>query len=315
MDPQIEQIFSEFRAKQAGRQQSMAEIFSDALSQVDTQQSPTPQPIPQTANPFGAMASVFASTLAEQLGARGSLAANQATLAQQKEDKTRVEQSNYARSEAFNHDKQMQRMGVLLKIGEMKAKALEDSGDLDKYEAQIKANMTLADRTRKAQEDFDLKKLGIEHQNRLSEIAAAKKPTKAETDALAQDKEDKLITKFQEDIANVAKKPGSTATTPAHKAGTIEWVFGGKDTPETVDLTESGVTAILSRSAVTARSAGGVRLQHAALETYFETAKNAGKIIPGTVTPELKILVALANKVFTNDEDFNNWMRERGLAK
>jgi hypothetical protein len=281
MDPQLEQIFAELQAKNQGRAQSMAEIFHDALSQVDTLTPPAAQPVPQVANPFGQMASVFASTLAEQLGARGSMAANQATLAQQREDKQRVEQANFARSEAFNHEKQMQRFGVLLKIGDMKAKALEDQGDLDKYEAQVKANSALADKARKAQEAFDLKKIGIEHQNKLEEIAAAKKPTKAETDALAQDKEDKLILKFQEDISNVARKPGNTAKTPAHRGGALEWIGLDKSTPETIDLTESGVQAILSRSAAAAKSAGGVRLQHAALETFFETAKNAGLLAPG----------------------------------
>ena len=306
MDPQLEQIFAELQAKNQGRQQSMSEIFSDALSSVNSQQPPTPMPVPQTANPFGAMASVFASTLAEQMGARGSMAANQATLAQQKEDKARVEQANFARTEAFNHEKQMQRFGVLLKIGDMKVKALEDQGDLDKYEAQVKANMTLADRARKAQEAFDLKKIGIEHQNKLGEIAAAKKPTKAETDALSEDKEDKLILKFQEDISNVARKPGNTAKTPAHKAGALEWIGLDKTTPETIDLTSSGVQSILSRSAAAAKSAGGTRLQHAALETYFETAKNAGLLT--ATSKEYAELKRILNSVFKNPAEMQAWV-------
>lgn len=306
MDPQLEQIFSNLQAKNQGREQSMAEIFHDALSQVDTMTPPSAMPVPQVANPFGQMASVFASTLAEQLGAHGATAANQATLAQQKEDKQRVEQANFARSEAFNHEKQMQRFGVLLKIGDMKAKVLEDQGDFDKFEAQVKANSMLADKARKAQEDFDLKKLGLEHQNKLSEIAAAKKPTKAETDAAAQDKEDKQILRFQEDIANVAKKPGNTAKTAKHKEGQILWVFGGSEVPEQVDLSAAGVTSILSRSAAAAKSVGGDRLKHAALETYFETAKNAGRLKFGS--PEYSRLVDLMNTVIKDPTLRKEWV-------
>lgn len=306
---ELDQIFSQLQARQAGRTQSMSEIFSDALSSVDSQQAPASMPVPQTANPFGAMASVFASTLADQMGARGSMAANEQRLAQQKEDKARVEQANFARTEAFDHQKQMQRMGILMKVGEMKAKALEDQGDLDKYEAQVKANMMMADRARKAQEEFDLKKMGIAHQNRLSEIGAAaegRKPTAEETKQVAEDKEDKLILKFQEDIANVARKPGSTAKTPAKKAGALEWVFGGKDTPETVDLTDTGVAAILSRSAAAVRSAGGVRLRLAALETYFETAKNSGRLKFGS--PEYARLTELLKTVFPDLTDRKDWI-------
>jgi hypothetical protein len=319
MADDLSPIFDQLRASQEARGRSMADVFNEALGSVDSMQALTPMPVPQTANPFGQMASVFAASLSDQLGSRGALAANEARLAQQKEDKARVEQANFARSQAFDHEKQMQRIGVLMKIGEAKARALEEGGDMDKFEAQVKANATLADKARKAQEAWDEKQLGIQHKNRLEEIAATaegKKPTAEDKAAAAEAKEDELIRKFQEDIANVAKKPGNTAKTPAQKAtGPEKFFLGAKDKPEVVDFTPAGIQSVLSRSAAMVRSANGARLQRVALETYFEYANNAGRISPGKLTPELKTLNDLANKVFTDDEEFNQWMREKGLAK
>ena len=302
---ELEQLFSALRAGQEGRARSMAEIFSDALGSVDSMQAPAAMPVPGVANPFGAMASTFAATLADQLGARGSLAANEQRLGEQKENQQRVEQANFARSEAFNHEKQMQRMGILLKVGEMKAKALEQSGDLEKFEAQTKANLMLAERARKAQEDFDLKKLDIEHKNKLSEIIAAKKQTpeerKADLDSKAQEREDKEILRFQEDISNIAKKPGSTLKTK-------EGGFLGIGTHEATNLSRAAIQQVRGRSAATAKSAVSKRLREVALQTYVDTLRDptTGKV--DTSTPEYDRFWTMLKSVMPNAADRNAFL-------
>jgi hypothetical protein len=283
---------------QGMRQQptDFSSIFSDAAAANEAQAPPTPMAVPGTTNPFGGMASIFAASLADQLGARGSLAGTQAKIQQQDEASAAATHENFAREQAFNDKKAMQRMGILLKIGEAKAKALEQQGDMDKYEAQVKANLMMADRARKLEEDAAARAAEQAHKNRLEEIMAAKKVTpeekKAAAEALAQDKEDKNILRLQEDISNIAKKPGSIS-----KAQGAPWyTFGfAKDTP--AQLTPAAVNQIRGRSAATAKSAGGQRLREAALQTYIDTLRDPTSGAVDRSTPEYKRFWTLVTSV------------------
>jgi hypothetical protein len=278
-------------------QPDISSLFNEALSANANATPPATIPVPGGTNPYGRMASIFAASLADQLGARGSLVGTQAKLAQNDEASIAAAHENFARKQAFDDKKAMERMGILMKIGEAKSKALEKQGDMAAYEAQVKANLMMADRARKLQEDVDARAAEAAHKNRLEEIIAAKKSTPEEkkiaADAKAQDMEDKAVLRFQEDISNVAKKPGATSKqmVPGSQ-GIFNW--GGD---KAIALTPSAVQQIRGRSAATARSAGSQRLRETALQTYIDTMRNSTTGEVDRSTPEYKRFWTLVTSV------------------
>lgn len=281
------------------QQPDLSSVFNAALAQNAGETPPAAAPVPGTTNPFGGMAAIFAASLADQLGNRGTLGDVQSKITQQNAASAAAEHANFARTEAFNHDKALERMGILLKIGEAKAKALEKQGDIEAYAVQQKANLMMADRARKLEEENAARVAEQAHKNKLEEIIAAKKVTpeekKAAAEALAQDKEDKAILKFQEDISNVAKKPGSIS-----KATSAPWyTFGfAKDNP--AQLTPAAVNQVRGRAAATAKSAGSQRLRETALQTYIDTLRNPTTGAVDKNTPEYKRFWTLVSSILPN---------------
>lgn len=292
-----------------------ASLFNGALNANTAETPPTPMPVPGGTNPYGGMAAVFAAALADQMGAHGALAHTQGQLNQNEADRASAMHENHAREQAFNDKKAMERMGILMKIGEAKAEALSKQGDLDKYEAQVKANLTLANNARSLQEQVDQRKAEAEHKYRMEEIIAAKKVTpedkKAAADAKAQDLEDKAILKFQEDISNVAKKPGSVAKQKEGGFTIAGFTLGGTDINK---LTPAAVAQIRGRAAVTARSAGSPRLKQTALETLVDTYRNPTTGAIDTTSPTFHTQVDPVMKaLFPDPQAREDWMKSMGI--
>jgi hypothetical protein len=309
MDPEaqallaaITQQFSSLRRGNAAT--DWGSVFEPAINAIENQPAPAMQPAPGRVSPWGQMASTFSSTLADMMGAQGAQGQNAQRLAANEERNAEVEQANFARSEAFNEKRAMQRLGVLMKIGDAKAKQLEAGDDIDKYEAQVKSNLMLAERAKKLQQEIDEKQAAQAHQYRMKEIIAGKKDTPADEKAKAEDREDKNILKFQEDISKIAQKPGSTEKV---KSASIRWPWDPK--VEGQRYTESGVRQILGRAAATVRSAQGERLRQVALETYGETLQVVGK------KPEdMKRLFELLKLVYKDDPNSaKEWMDAHGF--
>lgn len=274
------------------QQPDLSSVFNAALAQNAGETPPTAAPVPRTTNPFGGMAAIFAASLADQLGSRGSLANTQESIAQKEAAAAAATHENFARTEAFNNNKALERMGILMKIGEAKAKTLEKQGDMEAYAAQVKANLMMADRARKLEEETAAKTAEQAHKYRMEEVLAAKKATPEDQKAKAEAAEDKAILKFQEDISNVAKKPGSIS-----KAQNAPWYKFGLAEGTPAQLTPAAVNQIRGRSAATAKSAGSQRLRETALQTYIDTLRNPTTGAVDRSTPEYKRFWTLVTSV------------------
>lgn len=278
--------------------------FNQALSANADMQAPAALPVPGRVNPLGGMASIFAATLADQMGARGSTAAAQQNIDQANAASDAAAHENFARSEAFNTSKQLQRMGILMKLGEAKAEALAKGTDHAAYEAQVKANMMIAERAKTLQENVDARQAEQAHKYRMDEIMAAKTATGADKAAATQAKEDEQIRKFQEDISNIAKKPGSM--TPAEKANWLMLSFKDK----AAQLGPAGIAQIKQRSRATAIAATLPGVKKAAMDTYISllpTDPNTGSIILKEGSKEATEFMALAHKVFPDEAAYTSW--------
>jgi len=290
-------------------QSDMSSLFSEALSANEARQPPAAQPVPGGTNPFGGMAAIFAASLAQQMGSTGALAQTQAQLEANEAARASATHENHAREQAFDDKKAFERMGILMKIGEAKAKALERGEDADAYEKQVKANMMIADRARKLQEDIDARQAEQAHKNRLEEIMAKPRVTVEEKKAAADEKavanDTKATLKFQEDISSIAKKPGSMQK---DKEGS--WILGQQHV--VTNMTTAGLAQTRGRAAAVASSARTPMLQEAALSTYLDTFRDAqGQI--NVQDPGWKRFEALLLKVFPKLEDRNAFLTSAGL--
>jgi hypothetical protein len=144
--------------------QPMIEALMQALGGVDARPGPSLAEVPQGPNPLGSMAAIFASTLAEQLGARGAVGNIQGQMAQQAESRSGAQQRNQERTTADVRQRQMDRLSTLLKIGEAKADAAKQSNDWNAYEAQLKFN---------AQKEMQLEKMRQTGRQALQDEKAA----------------------------------------------------------------------------------------------------------------------------------------------
>jgi hypothetical protein len=199
MDPQelITQLFSGLRASQQGRAQSMQDLIAGAMGPIDAQQAPGMIPVPGVASPFGSMASTFAATLADQLGARGSMAMNEQRLAEQQEAQRQTQHANYARQEAFDREKTAQKLGQLMKLQEAKMKMYDEQGDLDKYEATLKANFATAEKLKRMDAEAAQEKLKTRGTQILKEIEARGK-VKSELQKEASSLRESITKKYGE---------------------------------------------------------------------------------------------------------------------
>lgn len=130
-------------ARQRVLSSDWSSVFNDLLTQNTAMQPPTPTALPPSINSFGQLGSVFASTLAEQLGARGSMAANEERLAAHEAGRRRIQEQNTARLDEFNQNKAMRELQIRMKINEARAEQFKQLGDLNEYEARLKAQAAM----------------------------------------------------------------------------------------------------------------------------------------------------------------------------
>lgn len=287
-----------------GGQQDFSGAFNQALQANADMQAPAAMPVPGRVNPLGGMASIFAATLADQMGARGSTAAAQQNIEQTNAASDAAAHENFARSEAFNTSKQLQRMGILMKLGEAKAEALAKGTDHAAYEAQIKANMMMSERSKKLQEDMDVRAAEQAHKYRMDEIIAAKTATGADKAAAAQTANDKNMLQFQKDIGDINQKKGNISP-----PGTTGWGWWEKKTD--ASLNAAGIAQIRSRSTAAATSAHDPALREMALATYLDTLRDAdGRV--NSATPEYSRFHQLLKKVLPKVEDRNAFVETMG---
>lgn len=134
-------FFNDARARLQA--QDFSSIFGDMLKSVQAQPGPTPLPVPAPLNPIGQLASVFASTMAEQLGARGSIAAHEQRAGQVDQRRQEAEQTNILRKDQFETNKAKQELDIRIRINEARAEQAKQMGNLDEYEARLKTQGAL----------------------------------------------------------------------------------------------------------------------------------------------------------------------------
>jgi len=142
MDEIISNYFDQ--ARERLKATDPAASLTEALGAIQTQPSPTPYPMPASLHPIGQMAAAFASAMAEQLGARGSIAAHQQNVAKQEASVARTQDANIQRQDLFEQKKAAQELSIRMKINDAKAEQAKQMGDLNEYEARLKAGAMLA---------------------------------------------------------------------------------------------------------------------------------------------------------------------------
>lgn len=123
--------------------QDFSTVFGDMLKNVQAQPGPTPLPMPAPLNPIGQLAATFASTMAEQLGAKGAMGAHEQRAAEVSKARLDTEQTNILRQDAFEQDKAKQELAIRMKINEARAEQAKQMGDLNEYEARLKTQGAL----------------------------------------------------------------------------------------------------------------------------------------------------------------------------
>jgi len=137
----ISSFFNDARSRV--QSQDLSSVFTDMLNTVQNQPAPTPLPVPPSLNPVGQLASVFASTLADQLGARGTAAAHEDRVNQLEQAQQRAKQTNILRADEFAQRKATQELDIRMKINDAKAEQAKQLGDLNEYEARLKTSAAL----------------------------------------------------------------------------------------------------------------------------------------------------------------------------
>ena len=148
-------FFNDARARLQA--QDFSSVFSDMLSTVQNQPGPAPLPVPAPLHPLGQIASVFASSLAEQLGARGATAAHEARATAVDEARQKAEQTNILRKDQFEANKATQELNIRMKINEARAEQAKQMGNLDEYEARLKTQGALRREQSKIDEESKLR--------------------------------------------------------------------------------------------------------------------------------------------------------------
>jgi len=169
----IEGFFNDARSRV--NSQDFSTIFNDMLKNVQQQPAPSKLPVPAPLHPVGQLAAVFASTLAEQLGAKGAVAAHQQRAQQNVEQRQTAEQTNILRADEFERNKAKQELDIRLRISEAKAEQAKRMGQLDEYEARLKANAAIRREQLKLQEDSKLKIVEATNKAIMERVLAATK--------------------------------------------------------------------------------------------------------------------------------------------
>jgi hypothetical protein len=161
-------FFNDARARL--QSQDFSSVFGDMLKTVQNQPGPTPLPVPASLNPIGQLASVFASTMAEQLGARGSMAAHQERTSKIDERQRAIEDQNILRKDQFEVNKAKQELDIRMKINEARAEQAKQMGDLNEYEARLKGQGALRREQSKIDEASKLKYIDVTNKAILDRV-------------------------------------------------------------------------------------------------------------------------------------------------
>lgn len=161
-------FFNDARARL--KSQDFSQIFTDMMGAVQNQPGPTPLPVPSGLHPIGQLASVFASTLAEQLGARGASGAHEARASAVDEARKTAEQTNILRKDQFEVNKAKQELDIRMKINEARAEQAKQLGNLDEYEARLKTQGALRREQSKIDEESKLKYIDASNKAILDRI-------------------------------------------------------------------------------------------------------------------------------------------------
>jgi hypothetical protein len=145
--------FAEARQNVSNDWASVFSGLNDQLGLIQNQAGPTPQAIPPALHPIGQMAAAFASTLAEQMGARGSVAAHENRVQTNNENIQRVQQQNFLQKQQNEQVKMEQTLRVRMAINEARTEQAKQMGDLGEYEAKLKEGASLARERDKLNQD------------------------------------------------------------------------------------------------------------------------------------------------------------------
>lgn len=155
-DP-LESLITEFFAGARSRveAQDFGSIFNDLLS--TSAPRPTDRPVASPVSPFGSMASTFAATLADQLGARGASAQNADRLAQHEAGRQATMEANRADQLRYESEKYGNQLRIRMAINEAKMEQAKQLNNLDEYEARLKAAGALRKEQIRLQEEAKMR--------------------------------------------------------------------------------------------------------------------------------------------------------------
>lgn len=137
----IGDFFSQARTRMGN--QDLSGVFNDMLTAVHNQPPPAKETPPPRFNQYGSLGATFASTLAEQLGAKGAVAAHEDRVQKNETQRREVEQRNIDRENEYHNKQALQELQIRMKINEARAEQMKQLGDLDEYEARLKTGAAL----------------------------------------------------------------------------------------------------------------------------------------------------------------------------
>lgn len=149
----LDEVLSRMRANATARGNEWNTILQDSMAMVQGQPGPQMAPVPNAPNPYGSMASIFAASLADQMGVNGAASTAQARISgqQQAHDKALAENRDLANQS--EREKNMQLLNLHLKINEAKMRVAEKMGDIDELEARIKSNFAIQTKMQQMREE------------------------------------------------------------------------------------------------------------------------------------------------------------------
>lgn len=281
------------------------------LQQID--QAPVYQEtVPGGVNPFAAMGSTFAATLADQLGARGAMAMNEGRLRERQDMTTGAELRNVARNERAFADRQLKRLQYLQQVDEAKAKQAEMMGDFEMKakleQAQFARELRMQQIEEKAQEKDRAASIA-------GQLAVAKEYGKNRADKSTTAPEDATseVLRFNENIESIWTRAGATQD---EKVETGEKNFLGlAKKREAKVLTPEAASDIRNRSWNTLTNSGvKPQVKEAALKAYLDTYRQGGQIKSGLVNKDQRLAAMILN-LYPDPVERAKFFAEVGVVK
>lgn len=170
IDAAITGFFDQARARV--QSSDWASVFQKMLTENDALPSPKGMPVPAATNPFGRMASVFAATLADQLGARGTAAGIQDKFATQDAQKQHVQEFNMQLQQQADHEKAAGHLRLETLINEAKMEQAKQMGNLDELESRLKTQRQLRNEQTKLNEAAKLREIDAQNKEIFARVMA-----------------------------------------------------------------------------------------------------------------------------------------------